>query len=366
MLFPDCNVLETEKTQSVDMIRRLMAIEPHLSLMELVLPPAGEWTPDGRCWMVIRLAEGFGYCLHGGPARDLKAGDMVVTGPNSELIVRASQLGELRLEFFRVVPQRLNGLITVLEWRQLERVSTPAVPLVFHFAAHEALAQRFARLTTLPERDGLAGRSAMLQLWAACIAGVLPAVDESMARKKNLEAAFRRFISRISEKELATSTMADMAVQLNCSERHLSRLFRVEFGMSLREKQTELSLQRACQLLLDPGAKIRSIAYDTGYRHVGFFNTLFKKRFGLTPKEWRQQNPPAGTDDRNRGEAMSIQPEARLGHHADRSTAVSVERQPATATGVLNGPAAREPEARAGTTALRGAGRRAARRRHLK
>ncbi len=91
--------------------------------------------------------------------------------------------------------------------------------------------------------------------------------------------------------------MADMAVQLNCSERHLSRLFRVEFGMSLRKKQTELSLQRACQLLLDPNVKIRSVASETGYRYVSFFNALFKKRFGLTPKEWRQQQIPAPAED---------------------------------------------------------------------
>jgi AraC-like DNA-binding protein len=279
------------------MIRRLMAIEPHLSLMELVLPPGGEWMPDGRCWMVFRVAEGLGYCLHGGPARDLKAGDAVVTGPHSELIVRASQLGELRLEFFRIVAQRLNGLLTVLEWRQLERISTPTAPRVFYYLATDVLAQRFTRLAALPERDGLVMRAAMLQLWASCIASVLPTPDDASAHKRNLEAAFRRFISKISEKELAGSTMADMAAQLNCSERHLSRLFRLEFGMSLREKQTELSLQRACQMLLDPQAKIRSVAYDTGYRHMGFFNASFKKRFGVTPKEWRQQNLSSNADN---------------------------------------------------------------------
>jgi AraC-like DNA-binding protein len=276
-----------------------MAIEPHLNLMEVILPPAGEWLPDGRCWTVVRVAEGFGYCLHGGVAQDLKTGDTVITGPNPEVTLRASQLGELRLEFFRVVPQRLNGLITVMEWRQLERVSTQAAPRLFYHDAHAPLAQKFARLAALPDHDSLVMRAALLQLWASCAASVLPSPGESAAPKKNLEATFRRFISKISEKELATSSMADMAAQLNCSERHLSRLFRLEFGMSLRNKQTELSLQRACQLLLDPNVKIRSVAYDTGYRHISLFNALFKKRFGLTPKEWRQQN-------------LSAQPEAHL------------------------------------------------------
>lgn len=269
---------------------RLMPIEPHLNLTELILPPAGEWTPMGRCWTAVRVAEGLGYCLQGSLAQDLKIGDIVIIGPNPEVTLRASQLDKLRLEFFRVVPQRLNGLITVMEWRLLEQMSTQAKPLVFHYAANEALAQKFARLAALTERDSLVVRTALLQLWASCVAGVLPHLGGAAKKNQNLQATFRQFISKISEKELATSSITEMSAQLNCSERHLSRLFRLEFGMSLRQKQTELSLQRACQMLLDPNVKIRSVAYDTGYRHISFFNAVFKKRFGVTPKEWRQQN----------------------------------------------------------------------------
>jgi AraC-like DNA-binding protein len=268
-----------------------MPIEPHLNLVEVILHPAGEWTPDGSCWTAAWVADGFGYCLHAGVPREFKPGEVIITGPGSGAILRASQLGEVRIEYFRVVPERLSGVITVTEWRQLEAV--PAAPRVFQYAASDSVAHKFARLAGLPDRESLAVRAALLELWASCASKTMTPLDETVAGKKNLEAAFRQFIGRISEKDLLSSSLADLAAQLNCSERHLSRLFRLEFGMSLREKQTEYSLQRACQLLLDPHAKIRGVAYDTGYRHVGFFNALFKKRFGLTPKEWRQQNLPA-------------------------------------------------------------------------
>lgn len=267
-----------------------MLIEPHLNLTDLILQPGGEWMPDRHCWSVARMAEGFGYCLHGSSVQELKTGDLMITGPGHAVTVRASQLGEARLEFFRVVPQRLSGLITVLEGRQLEGTSTEATPCLFHYAANEAPALRFARLAALPEHDTLAGRSALLQLWASCVGGVLHPAGQVAAYNKRLEATFRRFISKLSEEDLATSSLADWAAQLNCSERHLSRLFRAEFGMSLRAKQTELSLQRACQLLLDPRVNIRNVAHDSGYPQVSFFNSSFKKRFGVTPKEWRQQH----------------------------------------------------------------------------
>ncbi len=59
-----------------------MAIERHLILQELTLRPSGEWTPQFRGWLVARVAEGSGYWLHDGPARELNAGDGFVMSGN--------------------------------------------------------------------------------------------------------------------------------------------------------------------------------------------------------------------------------------------------------------------------------------------
>jgi len=265
-----------------------MPIEPHLKMLEFVLPPAGEWAIDRYCWTATRTAEGFGYCRHSGITRELAIGDTVIAGPSSGVTFRASQLGMLRLDYFRVVPERLNGFFTVAELRELDRVSTWALPRTVYYSCHEPVSQKFARLASLAERDSLAARSAFLQLWASCVSRMLPSADCPAA--KSARSSLRRLVSAISEKDLAACSLKDLAMQLNCSERHLNRLFRAEFGVSFREKQTQLSLQRACQLLLDPQAKVKSVAYDTGFRHLGFFNALFKKHLGVTPKEWRRQN----------------------------------------------------------------------------
>ena len=92
------------------------------------------------------------------------------------------------------------------------------------------------------------------------------------------------------EAELSQCSLRDLAGQLNCSERHFSRLFREEFGVPFRARQIELRLLHARQLLANSDDKIINVAYDSGYRHLGLFNVMFKKRFGVTPSEWRQQN----------------------------------------------------------------------------
>jgi len=274
-----------------------MSIELHLFLQEITLLPSGEWTPDNQCWTTLRVADGYGYSLHDGPTRELKTGDTIIVSPNANVILRASQLGKLKLEFFTVVLQRLYGLITAVEWRQLERLSHQTTPHVFYHAANEALAQKFARLAKLAQRDNLSMRSALLQLWASSVTSLFLESDKAGAGKNKLRERFREFFGKISEKELTAASLSDLASQLNCSERHFTRLFREEFGMSFRKCQTELCLQHAQVLLSDATVKISTVAAESGYQHRGFFNATFKKRFGVSPNEWRRQNLTAPTQD---------------------------------------------------------------------
>jgi AraC-like DNA-binding protein len=274
-----------------------MSTELHLILQELAILSSAEWKPDHRVWTAARVAAGYGYCLEGGSARDLKTGDATIIGPGSAALFRASQLGELRLEYFTVEPHLLDGLFTVMEWHQLEQVASSNAQRVYFYGANEAPAQKFTRLAALSQRDALPARLAFLQLWASCLTSMLPAFSQPSASRKKLRHRFRQFFSQLSEKELAVSSLADMAAELNCSERHFSRMFREEFGVSLRDCQHELRMQRACRLLQDFKTKISSIALDCGYRHLGLFNIMFKKRFGLSPSLWRRQKLDAKSGD---------------------------------------------------------------------
>lgn len=281
-------------------------MELHLVLQELILSPSDEWRPAGQAWTAVRVANGYGYCLANREAREIKAGETIIIGPGAGAVFRASQLGEWQLEFFTVEPHLLDGLFTVMEWHQLESISNRNTQRVFYYAATETLAQKFTRLATLSQRDALPVRLAFLQLWASCLTNLLPAFTQTGAGRKKLRLRFRQFFGQLSEKELAVSSLADMAGELNCSERHFSRMFREEFGVSLRECQNELRLQRACRLLQDYQAKISNVAFECGYRHLGLFNIMFKRRFGLSPSQWRRQK----LDTKSRG---TVAPETGKG-----------------------------------------------------
>jgi len=242
---------------------------------------------------MVRVAEGIGYWLQPGvAARQLSVGDALLVSSRSNGVLRASQLGPLKLQFFGVQPQYLNGLLTVAEWHQLEVAPDNLTSQFSIFTAGEPLAQRFTRLAEQTQREGLPVRCGLLQLWAAAIVALLPPPTKESATGGKLHERFRQLVGQMPEAELSQCSLRDLAAQLNCSERHFSRLFREEFGVPFRARQIELRLLHARQLLTNSNDKIINVAYDSGYRHLGLFNAMFKKRFGVTPSEWRQQNQP--------------------------------------------------------------------------
>ena len=60
-------------------------------------------------------------------------------------------------------------------------------------------------------------------------------------------------------------------------------------GATLRAKQSELRLAKACELLAGSNAKVVDVALTSGFQSHSLFNLMFKKRFGLSPGKWRQR-----------------------------------------------------------------------------
>ena len=239
-------------------------------------------------WVVARVAEGSGYWLSGS-ARELNVGDGFVADCKANPVVRASQLGSLKLQFFTVQPQYLSGLLTVTEWHQLESASDNPLARVLFFTASEPLGQKFARLAAQTPTEGLSMRCTLLQLWSGAVTSLIGLPSASAGGYK-LRERIRQLVGQMPEAELSKCSLSGIAGQLHCSDRHFSRLFREEFGVPFRTRQIELRLLHAQQLLANSDAKIINVAYDSGYRHLGLFNAMFKKRFGVTPSKWRQQN----------------------------------------------------------------------------
>ena len=77
---------------------------------------------------------------------------------------------------------------------------------------------------------------------------------------------------------------------MGCSYSMSNLLFKKDSGVSILDEIQNMRLENAYRLLRNPQQKIDSIPTLCGYRSEPFFKRLFKKKTGLTMREWRKQN----------------------------------------------------------------------------
>ena len=84
-------------------------------------------------------------------------------------------------------------------------------------------------------------------------------------------------------------SIASIDERNSLSPKQVQRLFE-RTGSTFAEYVLEQRLLRARRLLGNPGGrqqKIATIAYTAGFGDLSYFNRAFRRRFGMTPSEWR-------------------------------------------------------------------------------
>lgn len=87
----------------------------------------------------------------------------------------------------------------------------------------------------------------------------------------------------------------DLAREAGLSPTYLHSLFSEALGMTPREYLTRIRLARARELLAATNLSAAEVALACGVDNVPYFFTLFRRRTGMTPGEFRKQyNPLTG------------------------------------------------------------------------
>jgi AraC-like DNA-binding protein len=273
--------------------------EPHLTLKTLSVPSGEEWLPKTNGWSLFQIQKGNGYWLQGQTSIELRPGITILLGDNTLGRVRASQLGDLSLCSFHVVPGRLTGLITSGEQDFFKQAALRGEYDFQLFSDDHPLSQNMAAAFLAP--IGLSSRLALLQVFIEAFGKELKPTaprQESADAKERL----RIFLKDNPPDTLLEVTFSELARTTHCTPRHLSRIFCELTGMSFREKRAEIRLARARELLATSKSKVVEVALESGYKSLSLFNLMFTRRFGTSPGRWRLKNRIETADNR-RGNA---------------------------------------------------------------
>ncbi len=140
------------------------------------------------------------------------------------------------------------------------------------FAISIEAASSVSQLKTFPEK--------MIQDYCALIA------RQSIKNKHPLIQRCLLYIRQHCQEPLS---LEDLARVHFVSKQYLSTLFHKETGLNLTSYIHQCRIEKASELLKTTGSPIQEISLQCGFQSTSYFCALFKKYYGLTPKEYQKR-----------------------------------------------------------------------------
>lgn len=100
----------------------------------------------------------------------------------------------------------------------------------------------------------------------------------------------KEIIAYINANFKSNISLDDLAEEIHLNKYYLSQMFHSCVGMNISKYINLCRLEEAKKLLLETGFKIHYISEISGFQSATYFTTMFKREFGVTPKEFREKN----------------------------------------------------------------------------
>ncbi|WP_256760542.1 response regulator [Cohnella sp. WQ 127256] len=116
-------------------------------------------------------------------------------------------------------------------------------------------------------------------------------ISERLHEKSNtLNNKFIRSVMKtIKERMSENITLKDISEHFSFSPSYMGFLIKEKSGHTFNELLVQFRMERACELLKEPGMKIYEVADQVGYRYLPYFSKQFKEKIGLTPLDYRKK-----------------------------------------------------------------------------
>ncbi|AKU20513.1 AraC family transcriptional regulator [Massilia sp. NR 4-1] len=255
------------------------------------------------CLAVCVFLEGSGESVLQNRARVRYAPDqaLLFCSPDSSMsethLPGRQHLRAVEIHYTEQTLQQIQGMPVQSMLRQLAAQASlrPAGPDSFLYqtpasSAMRAIAEQIFRQRAPAGVQQLFLHSKALELLSLLVAALLdePALAEAPAVQrrdhKKLDHARECLLARLDH----NWSLAELAHTANLNERKLKEGFKALFGTSVHAYLQEKRMQAAANLLSRTNLSITEVVMQTGYANPSHFTKLFRRHFGMTPREFIQ------------------------------------------------------------------------------
>lgn len=144
--------------------------------------------------------------------------------------------------------------------------------------------------TLLELENILEQASAQEYLGVACLLAeyLVREAEKPCLVEKNMHWAVRQAMEYAEHYYENDITISQMGALCGMNAKYLGRLFKTQTGMGFPEYVNKLRMRRA-EVLLSEKKSIIEIALACGYSEISYFNRIFRKTYGCSPREYRKK-----------------------------------------------------------------------------
>jgi AraC-like DNA-binding protein len=183
-----------------------------------------------------------------------------IFGPGGFNIFSSSYM---RKEGFRIPPEKILGLVR-------------NVKSLWNLTSNQNLAQ-----DSLLQSEF---QAQIIQLLLEAIHRLDTPSSNQLDHRRILVNQIREYIECHYREIISVSDLASMA---RCTPNYLNGIFRTLVGQPIHQFILQCRLDAARNELTKPDSSVKEVAYKLGFQDPLYFSRLFKKRFGVSPSDWR-------------------------------------------------------------------------------
>lgn len=149
---------------------------------------------------------------------------------------------------------------------------------------------RLWELTTTPGVDGQPlGRAEIQGLLIQTLVASLSHMEKATCPANHRHVLVEQVRGYLEHHLCDRIALADLAQMARCTPNYLNGIFRKQTGQPIHQFVLHRRLDVGRKLLAEGTRSVKAVAYELGFRDPLYFSRLFRKRFGVSPTDYRRR-----------------------------------------------------------------------------
>jgi AraC-like DNA-binding protein len=234
------------------------------------------------------ITKGTGKRLVGDCYESFEAGDLVLLGPGLSHTWSSNKIKKKNVS--AVVIQFSEDFIkNFLKLREFEKIinllSVSDRGLFFHNAS-----MLREEIENLPERSGVEKVTALLNILQKLTSQNYKKLCSeyfNAVKGEETENRINKVCQYIQKNAAKDITLDRVATLIHLSRSAFSKFFKRATGKTFSDYVNDIRIGNACYLLTESDKAVSEIAFQTGFDSLTYFNRVFLKKKGVTPRDFR-------------------------------------------------------------------------------